>query len=170
MICDISTPLADKLQAIRERTPDQMMARAGVPVSIGGEAFEVRPMTRAQARAFKLKQWQYIQFCAGAPQLARDAANVDELLAFEERRAELHLDLLITAIPALAGREAWLDEHATDLEITEALTIQTAFLDAVPNTERASMLEQLTQLRSLISTPSSPNSTQPSPQPELTVN
>lgn len=170
MICDITATLSEKLQAIRERTPDQQMAREGVPVSIGGKAFEVRPLTRAAARTFKLRQWQFIQFMSGAPQLAPDASNVEEVIAHEEQRAELHAALVAVAIPELDGQAEWLDEHATDLELTEALTIQTAFVEAIPNVERASTIEQLKTLRSLMSTPSSANSTQGSPPIESTLN
>jgi hypothetical protein len=170
MICDINAPLAAKLAAIREREPDQLMAREGVPVSIGGEAFEVRPLTRAAARAFKLRQWQYIQYMAGAPALARDASNVEAMSAHEERRAELHAAMLVAAIPELAGREAWLDEQATDLELAEALTVQTALIDAVPNVGGAQALDRLRTLASRTPTPSSASSTRPTPQDVSTKN
>ena len=125
MICETNSIIEDKIEAIKNRTPDQKMTREGVPVSIGGQEFEIRPLVRKQARAFR-KKWaemagnfiglQDVQ--VGSPAEAI-ATAFDKLDSAEP----LQLETIVLAIPELVGKEDWIDENATNEELAEAMLL-----------------------------------------------
>lgn len=135
MLCDVKATLEEKLEAIRNRTPDQKMARVGVPVSIGGKIFEVKPMVRARARRFREKQLRAFAEIEAKQSVAAkgDRMTAEELIAVYSMADDAQLELVKIAIPELEGQEEWLDENATNEELAEALAIATAFLEAAEN-------------------------------------
>lgn len=175
MICEVNLSLLEKIVAIQQRTPDQKMNRDGVPVAIGGKVFEVRPMTRKTARQFSGTQARFSAELELAEKQAaelgeRDPAAAWELaLAMEAKSDELQNELIALVIPELAGQAEWLDEQATSAELTEALTLATAFLAPDPNLMRAQTATPSPASTPPPSTPSSPSSTPPTPLTRLAI-
>jgi len=132
-ICRPNATLEDKKKAIDNRTPDQKMNRDGVPVSIGGKLFEIRPMNRKRERQFRE------QLLRNQVEIARERkiTDVDELLKTELDLLELGYEgqtkLLLIAIPELAEmpeeeREKLLEEEATREELAHAIAVVHHFL------------------------------------------
>ena len=127
MICQANCTVEDKIQAIQDRTPDQKMTRAGVPVSIGGKVYEIKPLVRKQARAFRQKWAQMATKLLEAvePKSGDKLSTKSIILALDGvgDAEPLQLEVLSLAIPELAGQEEWLDDNATNEEIGEALAL-----------------------------------------------
>ena len=127
MICEVNKTIEEKIEAIKTRTPDQKMIRAGVPVSIGGQIFEIKPLVRKQARAFRQK-WsematKFLQLGTGLTDKASPINSVVALLDNLGEAEPLQLNALITAIPELTGKEDWIDDNATNEELAEAMVL-----------------------------------------------
>lgn len=123
MICTVTASLEEKIEAIRVRTPDQKMSRDGVPVSIGGTVYELKPPVRAVARRFR-----EVQARALAALDRIEQADVEQLLGFYARQDESQDELIGIAIPELAGKSKWLDQNVTSGEIGEALALFTELI------------------------------------------
>jgi len=127
MICEVNKTVEDKIESIKNRTPDQKMIREGVPVSIGGHVYEIKPLVRKQARAFRQK-WaetatKFLHIGAG---LTDKASSVDSVVALLDNLGEaepLQLNTLTIAIPELTGKEDWIDDNATNEELAEAMLL-----------------------------------------------
>lgn len=127
-MCDVTATLADKLQAIQHRTHDQIVAREGVPVSIGGRVFEIKPLSRGDART-------YATFQIGLTQLAQNMARGEfpDGDAFKAAQAvdRVQIVLLTLLLPELRGKRRWIDRQALDVEVAAALTVGAAFVSAL---------------------------------------
>ena len=132
-ICRPNATLEEKKKAIDNRTPDQKMNRDGVPVSIGGRLFEIRPMNRKRERQFRE------QLLRNQVEISRERKinDVDELLEMELNLLDLGYEgqtkLLMIAIPELAEmpedeRERLLEEEATREELAHAIAVVNHFL------------------------------------------
>lgn len=161
MLTNVNASLDEKLDAIAARTPDQKMERTGVPVSIGGDIFVLRPMTRGQARSFReaetLGRFQALKLA----DVSEEEATPELLEQISAQADAQILHLIRIAIPELEGRDAWLDQHATDDELSDALEIARLF--AYPNELRARTKEILKKAVSRADSPSSPSSTPDTP-------
>ena len=125
MICEVNKTLEEKIEAIKNRTPDQKMTREGVPVSIGGKVYEIKPLVRKQARQFR-KKWaemagqfvglQDVQVTSPAEAIAAAFDKLDNV-------EPLQLETIILAIPDLNDKEDWLDDNATNEELAEAMLL-----------------------------------------------
>jgi len=127
MICEVNNTIEQKIEAIKTRTPDQKMTREGVPVSIGGKTFEIKPLVRKQARAFRQK-WAEMagKFLHINAELTDKASPINSVVALLDNLGEaepLQLNALITAIPELTGKEDWIDDNATNEELAEAMLL-----------------------------------------------
>ena len=131
MICQANCTVENKIQAIQERTPDQKMTRAGVPVSIGGKVFEIKPLVRKHARAFRQKwaQMATIMLEPIGPSASNSSNNnpsASSILSVLESVSDaepLQLGVLALAIPELVDQEAWIDDNATNEELAEAMVL-----------------------------------------------
>ena len=127
MICQANCTVEDKIQAIQERTPDQKMTRAGVPVSIGGKVFEIKPLVRKHARAFRQKwaQMATIMLEPIGPSASNNpsASSILSVLESVSDAEPLQLGVLALAIPELVDQEAWIDDNATNEELAEAMVL-----------------------------------------------
>ena len=131
MICNVNAPIEDKIQAIQDRKPDQKMIRAGVPVSIGGRVFGIRPLVRKQARAFRQRwaQMATIMLEPIGPSASNSSNNnpsASSILSVLESVSDaepLQLGVLALAIPELVDQEAWIDDNATNEELAEAMVL-----------------------------------------------
>lgn len=161
MICDVSATLEEKTAAIQNRTPDQRMAREGVPVSIGGEVFEIRPLVRKHARELRetVRKW-IADIDAAQTDSAADAMAVLDLTD------DGYAAAVTLAIPELSGRGDWLDDNATSEELSEAFQLAMVFVN--PNRAGAQTTNGTGTSVSPTSTPSSANSTPPTPLQPLT--
>ena len=123
MICQANCTVEDKIQAIQDRTPDQKLTRTPVPVSIGGKVFGIRPLVRKHARAFRQK-WAQMATMILEPIDNKPSANSILLVLESVSEAEpLQLEVLALAIPELSGQEEWIDDNATNEELTEAMVL-----------------------------------------------
>ena len=123
MICQVNCTVEDKIQAIQDRTPDQKLTRTPVPVSIGGKVFGIRPLVRKHARAFRQK-WAQMATMILEPIDNKPSANSILLVLESVSEAEpLQLEVLALAIPELSGQEEWIDDNATNEELTEAMVL-----------------------------------------------
>ena len=123
MICQANCTVEDKIKAIQDRTPDQKMTRTPVPVSIGGKVFGIRPLVRKHARAFRQK-WAQMATMILEPIDNKPSANSILLVLESVSEAEpLQLEVLALAIPELSGQEEWIDDNATNEELTEAMVL-----------------------------------------------
>ena len=127
MICQANCTVEGKIQAIQDRTPDQKMTRTPVPVSIGGKVFGIRPLVRKQARAFR-QRWAQMATMILEPigPSANNNHSASSILSVLESVSEaepLQLQVLILAIPELAGQEEWVDDNATNEELAEAMVL-----------------------------------------------
>ena len=127
MICQANCTVENKIQAIQERTPDQKMTRAGVPVSIGGKVFEIKPLVRKHARAFRQKwaQMATIMLEPIGPSASNNpsASSILSVLESVSDAEPLQLGVLALAIPELVDQEEWIDDNATNEELTEAMVL-----------------------------------------------
>ena len=127
MICQANCTVENKIQAIQERTPDQKMTRAGVPVSIGGKVFEIKPLVRKHARAFRQKwaQMATIMLEPIGPSASNNpsASSILSVLESVSDAEPLQLGVLALAIPELVDQEAWIDDNATNEELAEAMVL-----------------------------------------------
>lgn len=126
MICQANCTVENKIQAIQERTPDQKMTRAGVPVSIGGKVFEIKPLVRKHARAFRQKWAQMATIMLEPIGPSDNKPSADSILLVMESVSEaepLQLEVLALAIPELSGQEEWIDDNATNEELAEAMVL-----------------------------------------------
>lgn len=163
MICDVNATLEAKLEAISNRTPDQRMAREGVPVWIGGKVFEVQPLVRKQAREFRSTQLKAATEIESLP----EKTFVDSL-AILDLSDDMQLQMIAVVIPELADQTDWIDDNATPEELAEAIMVATVFVRQTPNPGRAQTRAVTEDSDSPASTPSSANSTPPTPLQPLT--
>lgn len=129
MICKVNDPLDKKIEAIHNRTPDQKMAREGVPVFIGGEVFEVKPLPRKRARVFREKQALAVAKIEALSKKGDTAENLEELNRVQD---DLQIELVPIVLPELEGKEDWIDNNATSEELAEAFIVAREFMDANP--------------------------------------
>ena len=125
-ICPVNATLDEKLEAIRNRTPDQKMIRDGVPVSIGGRVFEVKPLVRKQNRQFRKKWADMVKGIIGLEDLKQPDSALNALtsmLDYLDSAEPLQLEAIALAIPELQGHGDWLDENATNEELSEVLLL-----------------------------------------------
>jgi len=125
-ICPVNATLDEKLEAIRNRTPDQKMIRDGVPVSIGGRVFEVKPLVRKQNRQFRKKWADMVKGIIGLEDLKQPDSALNALtsmLDYLDSAEPLQLEAIALAIPELQGQGDWLDENATNEELSEVLLL-----------------------------------------------
>ena len=103
------------------------MTREGVPVSIGGQVFKIKPLVRKQARAFRQK-WAEMatKFLHLDVVLTDKTSSVNPFVALLDNLGEaepLQLNALTIAIPELVGREDWIDDNVTNEELAEAMLL-----------------------------------------------
>jgi len=125
-ICQVNLTVDQKIAAIKDRTPDQKMIRDGVPVSVGGKPFEVRPLVRKDSRLFRRKWAEMVKGVMGLDNVKQPDSALDALTSmvdYLDSAEPLQLEIVALAIPELKGREEWVDDNATNEELSEALII-----------------------------------------------
>jgi len=125
MICETNNTVEGKIESIKTRTSDQKMTREGVPVSIGGQVFEIKPLVRKQARAFRRKWAEMTGNFIGLQDVQVESPAEAIAAAFDklDSAEPLQLETIALAIPELVGKEDWIDDNATNEELAEAMVL-----------------------------------------------